>query len=504
MRAYSVSHGIVVGGAGVIAAALGAAFVLAERALGLGVTIGAMTVVVIMGIGLSQPYAAALAALAFISFDSFLVANIDTVTIRLSTILFGAALCGIVVHYAAGPVRNQREPWGTRPVRAVLWALAALAVAHVLSYFVGGLGVAASLPRLLVILGGAVVPVLVLLLTINTPTRFLRAVVVVIGSQVAVCLYGLYQFSAPYFGLPQGLAQTAQLGGAGRISALSLEPGFFAAYLVTGLPIVLYLASGRSARRTLWAIAPALIIITTLILANARGGYVGGLAAVVVTFGFLAAAGSIDRRTVVRAAVVAALAALTLASFSSWLGFSVGKVLAVQASYTVNLTGTSGASQDTSNQQRRDIYGAAYQMARDHPILGVGDGNAVNVLPRYGVNLYYGQVEGTLNSVPLEVVAETGLLGLAALIFLYVSLARVALRLPPKQARSGRTETLDPIIPQMLLLGGLVLLVVNGLFVTWLWDLRLWAMVGLGLGGLAVFAHSGRANVGNRSVSCAR
>ena len=73
--------------------------------------------------------------------------------------------------------------------------------------------------------------------------------------------------------------------------------------------------------------------------------------------------------------------------------------------------------QDSSNNFRMNVWTSVFEMIRDRPILGIGPGNDVfNKIyplyqrPRYSALSSY--------SVPLEIVVETGFLGLTAFLWL--------------------------------------------------------------------------------------
>ena len=74
--------------------------------------------------------------------------------------------------------------------------------------------------RVMVMIGGAVIPLMAIVLTLNTTERFRTGVSVFVLSEVVVACYGLYQLGAGYAGLPQGLTYSVIAGGAGRIPAI--------------------------------------------------------------------------------------------------------------------------------------------------------------------------------------------------------------------------------------------------------------------------------------------
>ncbi len=75
--------------------------------------------------------------------------------------------------------------------------------------------------------------------------------------------------------------------------------------------------------------------------------------------------------------------------------------------------------QDSSNNFRRNVWDAVFEMIRDRPILGIGPGhNAFNKIyplyqrPRYSALSAY--------SILLEIIVETGFIGLACFLWLLI------------------------------------------------------------------------------------
>jgi O-antigen ligase len=156
-----------------------------------------------------------------------------------------------------------------------------------------------------------------------------------------------------------------------------------------------------------------------------------------------------DRRWRLGAAGVAALGLVALAATftrSAWLGLaaSLGVILAGARPrwllpFILLLVGlyalAPGAYRDRlhsafdpahpANRERTFMWDAGVRMFRDHPVTGVGLQDLHTLYERYRPA---GAREGAghLHSVPVQILASMGLVGLAAFIWLYASLFRAA------------------------------------------------------------------------------
>ena len=412
------------------------------------------------------------AGIALVSSDRLLTVNVSYLTIRPSHLMFTAALAGVLLRPTD---RNafRRPGIGDRGFRRLLVALAVLIATQVLSMFFSGLSSPSTMAaRVMVMIGGAVIPLMAIVLTLNTTERFRTGVSVFVLSEVVVACYGLYQLGAGYAGLPQGLTYSVIAGGAGRISALSAEPGFYAPYLVLALPLTTYLVLSK---RAIWSVSPVFIgaiLLTTLVLANSRAGYLSGLCALGLALWMFAPRAAGGPYRFIRLGLVAVGATVAVVLASQAAGVSIEHTLGRQ------FTTSFHANADASTVERTDLYHAASQIFLDHPILGVGDGNATPILPSYGVLTFVDRPEASILSVPFEVAAESGVIGLLALAGLYWQFGRLTF------SRRWNIPEADAQLVRALFLGAFVFLVVNGLFLTWLWDARLWFVVGLAFAGV--------------------
>ncbi|MEO5618758.1 MAG: O-antigen ligase family protein [Candidatus Eisenbacteria bacterium] len=209
-----------------------------------------------------------------------------------------------------------------------------------------------------------------------------------------------------------------------------------------------------------------------------------------------------DRRWRWAAAVCAALAISALAATytrSSWLGLIGGSALMLALTRPLALVPLGLAvallailapgdfrerlwsSFDLSsrwNEQRQYMWQAGARMFRDHPLTGVGLQDLRSLYEQYRPPAAT-ESAGHLHSVPVHVAATMGLVGLAALVVLLVSLARTAgAGLRARLRRGGLSGAVS-----LGALGALAAFVVAGLFEWNLGDEEvlhpLYALIGL-------------------------
>jgi O-antigen ligase len=110
----------------------------------------------------------------------------------------------------------------------------------------------------------------------------------------------------------------------------------------------------------------------------------------------------------------------------------------------------------------------------DHPLLGAGVGQASDLLPKYGCDLGYGHLHNDI----LNVAANSGLLGLAAFLWIWITFVRFT-------RKCDRLSQVDPWSGAMAMAGfGIVIsFLVAGLFQCYYTDAEdgmvLWFLLGL-------------------------
>ncbi|MDF2460685.1 MAG: O-antigen polymerase [Candidatus Saccharibacteria bacterium] len=233
----------------------------------------------------------------------------------------------------------------------------------------------------------------------------------VIPATVA-CLFGGYQFVGDLIGLP--LTQTGlrweysgQVFGFPRIQAMSLEPLYFANYLL--LPISILIAAGALIQRS-WLLG--VLFVTSLMLTLSRGG-VGAMA----VLGALWVALLLSRHLLRRAGVVVGVGALGVAITALILTFAVPALRELGGSlapapqpaleaYTDQVTSFEIGDKSVDRAYTRDM---ALQAFLERPLIGWGPGNFGQYISAR--NAKYPDTQ-TANNEPAELLAETGLAGL--------------------------------------------------------------------------------------------
>ncbi len=255
---------------------------------------------------------------------------------------------------------------------------------------------------------------------------------VILVSAALVSAFGFWQFAADMLGAPlwmTGLRETyarAVLGFT-RIQSTAAEPLYFADYLL--LPIALagaWLARGASAKIARGLTLLLGVMLLDVFLTSSRGGWLGLGVTMAVLYG-------LERerlhgwKPLLRVAAVAlasgALGLLLLARFFSPTGQTVPEIF---FQHVTNVTG--GAAYD----DRASTIASALDAWRRHPLIGVGFGGYG---PSVSPSPFSAPDSGwpIVNNETLELLAETGAIGLAAfVVFLWTLFreARLALKRP--------------------------------------------------------------------------
>ena len=290
----------------------------------------------------------------------------------------------------------------------------------------------------------------------------------ILAGAVAQAALGLYQFAfavgPEWFILP---------GGFMRASGTFAQPNPFAAYLGLCLPVALSLAlwaggralrPGRTAADAAWAIyfaGAALVVAAGLAASWSRGGWLGaaaGVAAVIV----------LRSRRAALFSVVLALLLLAAALLGSVTPQAIpAAVRAPVAARLAELPAFFGAgdvpAQEVTDEnfaviERVAHWAAALRMWARAPWLGVGPGNYAAVYPEVR-EARWEEALGHAHNIYLNVLAESGLIGMAAFLLLWGGSAAWLWRAPRRPGAAGFTNALAVGV-----LGVLAYLAVHSLF----------------------------------------
>ena len=92
-------------------------------------------------------------------------------------------------------------------------------------------------------------------------------------------------------------------------------------------------------------------------------------------------------------------------------------------------TASSGSTSDEAINIRLDLWRLGAKMFLTHPIVGVGPDNVKPVFTKFKPDLIFGTTWGSLHNLYLHQAAERGLVGLGALLFLFLAMFVFALQL---------------------------------------------------------------------------
>jgi O-antigen ligase len=249
-------------------------------------------------------------------------------------------------------------------------------------------------------------------------------------------------------------------GGVGRISAWSYEPAFWAFHLEAAIAVALGDALAGRRRFRVPPALPLAFLLVQLVLVNARAGYVSIPLVVLLVLRANRRARGFDRNALrfvqVGLAVLGIAVVLALTTGSDVVDYAGSRLASV--------TDTNEAA---SNAVRLQLYDTAVDLASDRPLLGYGPGGAgaelVERVPLYRGLSPFGV---PANNIVLQLVLDAGLGTLP----LYAGLLGVlwwhARKAPDRDTR-------------ILLAALLALLLVNGALVSFMWDMRLWVVLGL-------------------------
>jgi O-antigen ligase len=294
---------------------------------------------------------------------------------------------------------------------------------------------------------------------------YYRVEKVILVSTFLVCLFGLWQFIGDSLGLSTDLTglramYTHVVLGYPRIQSVALEPLYFSNFLL----VPLYLALKRSATtdrpwNKYWWLA--VLILANIILGFARSAYIAVIVSLVILVIYL-----------LWQKKLAQIASLVLAILLALLISYGGLVLATRQFNIRNVTRHAVAQDAQSSDSvggRMATYRQAWQIFRQKPLVGHGAGSfgPLATPQNQSLNSY-----GIVNNEYLELLVETGAMGLLAFLGFLISLAVEASR-ACRRSEPNQKQTIF-----YLTLGLLAIFVQYNFFST-LYIIYLWAFLAL-------------------------
>lgn len=411
-----------------LALALGLAAVLMPPALALALLAGAALLVC----ALIEPMAGLIVTLAVAPLKTLIETEASglALPVDVGQLALGATLLAWFVHKVAArePIRFPRSP--IYPPLLLFIGCAALSL-------VGALSLGFGLRELLKWIEVALLVALTVDMVGFDRARLHWAVLAVLVGGAVQALIGLYEF----FG-GSGADHLAILGGA-RYRAFGSfgQPNPFAGFM--GLCVALGAGALWGALAAWWAAfrrgaagvrqaAPVVgyglltaLPAAALLASWSRGAWMGAGAAVVVM------ALCLPRRLWQGALLIAVVAALALLLWAG--GRLPGAVVERLTDFTdlaAALRDVRGVDIDNANYaeiERLAHWQAAVAMADDHPWLGVGFGNYEPAYPAYRL-MNWSDALGHAHNYYLNLLAETGWIGLIAYLLLWLAAALMTLR----------------------------------------------------------------------------
>lgn len=332
-----------------------------------------------------------------------------SVTVRISLII---AIVGIVA-YGIATLRHTN--WSPR--QPEFWVVAYL--------FIALLSVATSIDKgrsiIALVATGITLATALIVARVMQHYRLSTLQKCIAGTAAVVSLFGLYQFIGDSAGLSThftGLRPiyTKAVFGFPRVQSTGLEPLFFANYLIVPILLVAGLAFGRQLRAKVYV--PLLVLyVLILALTLSRGGIIGGGVGLVLLAVAVWRLSTWKSRTqtvvsVVVGVVLAVGMIYGVTALTNKKPHSGSQAVDSYVHQSTHITSGAGSADSDRVVDRR----LALRAFKARPILGQGLGSFGTYAKRVDPIDYPASVNSpTVNDEYLEVLAETGVLGLLAL-----------------------------------------------------------------------------------------
>ncbi|MFC1721823.1 O-antigen ligase family protein [Patescibacteria group bacterium] len=406
--------------AAIIGSLIGAGLAAYFSWLAIPITIGLIIFLSLVILIFDKPWLGVVLVAFFLPFER--IGGFDVVgqtTLKTSQVFVVVTIASWLLYYLI--IRRQ-----SNPRTAIMWPLLAyLGIAAISIVNAQNLerAMAVYVFSAFVIIFALVIPQV-----IRNTAHIKKVVIVLLFSALIVSLFGLYQFVGDVIGLPPELTglrehYTQSVFGFPRIHSTALEPLYFANYLLIPIAITFLLwlrqpktqpESGRWQKffsRRIVLLGIFLFCILSLSLTLSRGGYLGLLATMVILL-ILGWRQIFTMRNFYILLLVGIIMVLIAVAFINFSGrFSLDTFLTQATEYQTG----------ASIEERYSTYNQAQQLFATHPIFGVGIGNFGPEVATY----YQRMPEGgwlIVNNEPLEILAETGILGLAAILGMVIIL----------------------------------------------------------------------------------
>lgn len=351
---------------------------------------------------------------------------------------------------------------------ALAWPISLFVIALLLS-----LTQALNLQRGIEVIIFSLFTIVLSLMTVNMVSdknALQKTVIALFISSVFVGLFGLFQFGGDIIGLPASITQLkvgydSKVFGFPRIQAFSMEPLYFANYLLIPLSLAIaYFFSHANLIKRQWLVALMTLLLVNFVLTVSRGGYLG-LAVTLFLLLIFYFRQVFTRRTVIVLLVFSVVA--------GGVAFALSRSENRATEAFVNQATLKDAKKGSESVQGRlTTFDFAYSAFKKHPILGIGIGNYGPYSKNYPLVKPKGGWD-IVNNEFIELLVETGLVGaisygLILLVIIWRSLMAI------KKAK-------EPFLRASLigLLAAFVGVMVQYNFFSTLYIIHIWVLIGL-------------------------
>lgn len=300
-----------------------------------------------------------------------------------------------------------------------------------------------------------------------------KTLLVLFASSFLVGIFGLFQFGGDVVGLPASLTLLKQgygsvVFGFPRVQAFSMEPLYLANYLLIpiGVGLALFFNRVDIPLKRWWLIILLALLLVIFVLTVSRGGYLG-LVGTFLVIGIL-----LFRRVFTWKNVLIGVAIVAIVGYGVVFALSKGEARAVGEFLGHVTLQDLVQGQGESVEGRLKTFRHALNAWRESPIFGQGIGN-------YGPwNLHYPNATppkgwDIVNNEYIEIMAETGLVGLIAYSLLLIVLIF--------RTFSAYKYVHDPFLRAVLvgLLAALIGILIQYNFMSTLYIIHIWVAIGL-------------------------
>lgn len=441
----------------IVAAPLGAVGILIADRTDPVVPLGLLAGVGALALAYSRPLLSVLLAIALVPLE---VVSIPLGALALSPTELVFVLTGFV--WAARQLVEGRSPWPTTPLSRPLLLLWLAGIPGILVAVEP-----AAVIRFLVIWGAFLF--VFAAIAQEADGRWVRNLLLTLalaGAAVGVI--------AAATSTGQELSATGDVAEGRAVGAFG-SPNILATFLAMTLPAALFVSLDVQRGRRPVAVLGVGLILAGLALSLSRGGLLAAGGAVLLMLNWAPL-----RRT-------AALAALALAGVTLFAANPLGDVQQVRN--VVDRVESVRFQAGSRADQRGRIYSETPKLIADYWLTGVGASNYPNVARRYGIiEPISNETFAHAHNLVLTVGADFGMLGLVALAWLLVALARTA----PVVLRRGRADR----GAGFAVVGALVALGLQGLVDFTLYSNVIAALLFVFLGLLAALSRQSAADAG--------